>query len=418
VPIRSGRETFEFERTDATEVAEQAVGHALTPGAVSSYWWKQSIDWIGAHPVDWIVLLGKKVLVTWNRAELPDSESLEIYADYSPVLRALALVFGFGLLVAAAAPGMVLAWRSSPRPVLLYLMLFGFSAAVAAFYVFARYRFPMVPILALFAGHTIAAASDALRARPRPKPDAAVAGAAALGLLVACLPPVVPPIGSRRLGYVNLAVGFASNGNQEAAAAAYRKAIALAPRIAEPHHDLAVVLNALGRSDEAAAELETAVRLDPQYAAAHEDLGALLAKRGDLEGAARHFRKAAELAPSQSKYHYRLAAVLADLNRTDEAAAELESTLRLDQQSAAAHDDLGVILARRGDLAGAERQFREAFRIDPARASTLANLGGVALEQGRAAEAADWYRKALAIDPGSSAIRANLAEALQRAGRR
>ena len=163
VPLVADHETYEFERIDARRVAEQAVGHALSPGGVSAYWWSRSLTWIRAHPGDWIGLMGKKLMITWNRGELPDSESFEVYADHSPFLRALNVVLGFGVLVALAVPGMALSWRLSPRPTVLYLMLFGFSTAVAVFYVFARYRFPMVPILAMFAAVSLVAGFDALR---------------------------------------------------------------------------------------------------------------------------------------------------------------------------------------------------------------------------------------------------------------
>jgi tetratricopeptide (TPR) repeat protein len=452
LPIRPDRETYAVERIDATEVAENAVGHRLTPGEVSSYWWSRSFAWIRAHPGAWIALLAKKAFITWNRAELPDSESLEVYADHSPVLGALGAVFGFGVLVALAAPGMALSWRASPRPILLYLMLFGFSAAVGVFYVFARYRFPMVPILALFSGATLVAAFDAARAKigQRPRPSTLVA--AILGVAVACIPPIVPSVGSRRLAYVNLGLGFADAGNHEAAATFYRKAIQIAPRVAAPHRELAVALIAAGKIDEAAAELETALRLDPKLAAAHDDLGSLLGKRGDLAGAEREFReafgidpsrsstaanlgsvtlaqgraeeaagwyrKAIEFAPGQSAYHYQLSVAYADLGRIEEASTQLELTLRLDPSSAAAHDDLGVLMARRGNLAGADVHFREAYRIDPGRPSTLFNLGGVAVEQGRFEEAVAWYRKSIAAKPDSVDARLSLAQALESLGRR
>ena len=115
LPLRPDRETYAVERIDATELAEASAGRRLTPGEVSSYWWTRSFEWIRAHPGAWVGLLAKKALVTWNRAELPDSESLEVYADYSPVLAMLAAVFGFGVLVALAAPGWP--FRGLPRRV-------------------------------------------------------------------------------------------------------------------------------------------------------------------------------------------------------------------------------------------------------------------------------------------------------------
>src|SRR5262249_36970127 len=160
-------ETYEYERADATAMAEQAAGRTLTPAEVSSYWWGQALSWVEEHPVDWALLVGKKFAITWNRSELPDSESLELYADHSPVLAALSPVLGFGALVALAFPGIALSFKMTPRPALLYAMLLGFSSAVALFYVFARYRFPLVPILALFAGLALERAFAVLRTKKK-----------------------------------------------------------------------------------------------------------------------------------------------------------------------------------------------------------------------------------------------------------
>ena len=442
LPIRPDRETYEFERVDAKALAEQAAGHALTPGAVSSYWWSRSFSWIEAHPGDWIALLGKKVLITWNRAEVPDSESFEVYADHSAILQASSAVFGFGALLILAVPGMALGWRQRPRPTLLYLMLFGFSAAVAVFYVFARYRFPMVPILVLFAGAALVALYDAVASKRFVAPARPVLAAALVGVVLAVMPPVVPAAGSRRLAYVNLGIAAKDAGNDAAAARFQRQAIALAPRLAGPHRELAAALTAMGKTDEAAEELRTAVTLDPNYAPARDDLGALLSRRGDLAGAEREYleahridpkrpatlaslgavalargrageaadwyRKAIAAAPAEALFHYQLSIALTEQLQLDEAEAELLTTLRLDPGAAGARDDLGVLLARRGDLAGAERQFLEAYRIDPARPSTLFNLGGVAMSRRRFDDAAAWYRKALAAKPDYEDARRNL----------
>ena len=452
VPIRPDRETYEFERIDAREVAEQAVGHALTPGAVSSYWWARSFAWMKAHPGDWIELLGEKLVMTWNRAEIPDSESFEVYAEHSPVLGVSSAFFGFGTLILLAVPGMALSWRRSPRPTVLYLMLFGFATAVAAFYVFARYRFPMVPILALFAATTLVAVFDAGKAKRFALPARPVIAAGIVGLILAVAPPVVPTKGSRRLAYANLGIAAKDAGQYEAAAAFQQRAITLAPRLAAAHRELAVTLAMMGKDDEALAELTRAVELDPNYGPARDDLGVLLSRRGDLAGAEREYREAhridpkrpatiaslggvalargradeaaawyrgaIELSPADPVFHYQLSVALTGLNRLDEAAAELQTTQRLDPGSAAACDDLGVLLARRGDLAGAARQFDEAHRIDPARPSTLFNLGGLAMNLRRFDEAAGWYRKALAVKPDFEDARRNLAEAEARLTKR
>src|SRR5262249_52151881 len=154
---------------------------------------------------------------------------------------------------------------------LLYLMLFGFSAAVALFYVFARYRFPMVPILALFGACALAGAWDRWRAGVR-TPAAAPVSAMLLAGAVAWLP-IVPGRGARALAYENLGIGFSDAGDVKLSAEFFRKAIALEPREPGPHYNLAVTLMRLGETDQAATELETTLRLDPESAPAHDNLG-------------------------------------------------------------------------------------------------------------------------------------------------
>lgn len=452
VPIRLGNESYESERTDAKEVAEQAAGHALSPGEVSSYWWSRSLAWIRAHPGDWTRLMSRKLMMTWNRAEVPDSESFEAYADHSPLLRTAGALPGFGALLVLGVPGMALSWRHAPRPTVLYLMLIGFSAAVSFFYVFARYRFPMVPILVLFAASAVVAAIDAVRGKRPELPARAIGAAMIVGLILAVVPPVVSATESRSLAYVNLGIAAMKAGRNADATEFHRRAVAIAPGLAVPHRELAAALAAMGKSGEAEAELQTAVRLDPDYGPARDDLGALLARRGDLAGAerayreahridpnraatlaslgavalargrageaAQWYRQAIDLVPGEGAHHYQLAIALTQLERLDEAEAELQTTLRLDPDSAGAREELGVLLARRGDLDGAERQFLDAHRIDPLRPGPLFYLGGVSMTRGRFEVAAEWYRKAIAAKPDFEAARRNLTLAESRSGKR
>ena len=46
---------------------------------------------------------------------------------------------------------------------LLYAMILSLAASVAVFYVFGRYRFPLVPLLALFAGAGVIGSRKALQ---------------------------------------------------------------------------------------------------------------------------------------------------------------------------------------------------------------------------------------------------------------
>ena len=103
--LRPGRGAPEFERQDATELAERARQRSLTPGEVSSYWTEQALAFITSQPGDWLALVGRKIALLWNRGEMLDTESQESYEEISPVLRVLGVIGHFGIVVPLALVG-------------------------------------------------------------------------------------------------------------------------------------------------------------------------------------------------------------------------------------------------------------------------------------------------------------------------
>ena len=149
--LRFGRGSPEYERQDATEIAERALGTRLTPGQVSSYWTDKALDFVVSKPGAWLALMGRKVVLLWNVTEMVDTESQEAHAEWSLPLRIGGLVGHFGVLVPLALLGVFVTWPMRSRLWILYAMTMAYAASVVVFYVFARYRYPLVPLLMLFA---------------------------------------------------------------------------------------------------------------------------------------------------------------------------------------------------------------------------------------------------------------------------
>jgi 4-amino-4-deoxy-L-arabinose transferase-like glycosyltransferase len=141
-----------FEGKDGKRLAEKALGRNLTPGEVSDYWWQKSWSYIRAYPGQWLALLGNKWLLVWNAREIEDSDDFYIYQEWSWLLNSLAWVSHFGILAPLAVVGIFLTAQQWRQLWLLYAMIVSLATSVAVFYVFGRYRFPLVPFLALFAG--------------------------------------------------------------------------------------------------------------------------------------------------------------------------------------------------------------------------------------------------------------------------
>ncbi len=83
--LREGRGSPEYERQDATEIAEAAAGRRLTPGEVSSFWVRQTMEFVRSQPGAWLTLMG-----TESRPSL-ESHRVRGYGE-SGQLRRLVLV--------------------------------------------------------------------------------------------------------------------------------------------------------------------------------------------------------------------------------------------------------------------------------------------------------------------------------------
>ena len=93
----------------------------------------------------------------------------------------------------------------------------------------------------------------------------------------------------------NLGLALKNQGRAADAVAAFETALALDPRNAEALCNLGVALYADGNKDGAAARFEAAVTAAPDAPMAHALLGGLLFDRGRFADAERHFRRAAAL---------------------------------------------------------------------------------------------------------------------------
>jgi tetratricopeptide (TPR) repeat protein len=294
-PLRFGHGSFPLERADAIEIAENAAGHPLSPGGVSRYWSGRARAWMASHPGDWLKLLGRKWLLVWNEREIPDSDEPLVYADASFVLTAARLLVSFGTICPLAVAGMIATWRDRRRLVVLYVLLVGAAAGTALFFVFARYRVPMIPILVLFA----MAGLLTLVRLVRDKSTRPLLGYAAL-IAAAGVATRIPLGGEdhpRAMPYYNLAVSLEAQGDMTRAEESYRKALADNADFEEAHVNLGALLAKNGQLDEAIDQERAALRSKPDDATAHTNLANALLESGQLDEAEQHYRVALRLQP-------------------------------------------------------------------------------------------------------------------------
>ena len=381
----------QLEGLDAKRLAERSAGRALTAGAVSDFWLERALDYIKSAPADWLRLLARKWLLVWNAREIEDSDDFYIYQKWSGLLRFFGVINHFGVLVPLAVFGLVLTCARWRELWLLYAMVFALAASVAAFYVFGRYRFPLVPLLALFAGAGIAAAIE-LRKKKGWR-SLAVASVGALGAAVIVNWPLGAS-GPGAAGYNNLANAFLKQGRVLEATQTALKAIELDPDYGVGHYNLGNLYAQQGKFDLAQRHFEAALRLYPNYADAHSNYGQLIAERGDLEAGIRYFARAIELNPTLSRAHLNLGVALAKQEKFDQAARALQQAVRLTPASPEALYYLGSVYAAQNRYGEAADAFKQALSVRPDFVPAHQSLAQILAMQGKTAEAAAHYREA------------------------
>jgi 4-amino-4-deoxy-L-arabinose transferase-like glycosyltransferase len=217
------------------EYAERLAGRRpLRPSEVSSVLYTRARQDIARAPGDWLKVMGKKLLLTFNDFEAPSSEDFYLERTLYWPLR-IPFVH-FGLLAPLIAIGFVAAARRRDGLLVIAFAVASLSTTVIFYYV-GRYRLIAVPALTVLAALGGEWLLDAARARDRRR---VVAGALLFVVMA----------GVSRLRLVDRMP-------------------------AQEWTKLGTAAARLGRSDEASAALEHALALDPEDLQALRNLAAV-----------------------------------------------------------------------------------------------------------------------------------------------
>jgi tetratricopeptide (TPR) repeat protein len=416
--LRPGRGAPEFERQDATELAEQASGRSLTPAEVSTYWTDRALGFITSQPGAWLKLVGRKFLLLSNREEMIDTESQESYAEWSAPVRWGAWFGHFGLLVPVALFGAWIRWPERDRLWPFYAMTAAYAASLLLFYVFARYRYPLAPLLMLFAAGGIAAAPRFARASS----SAQRVGAIAL-LLVAVIFANWPLVSSglpQAVTETNLGMALQAEGQLDAATAHFQRAIAFSADHTPAHNGIGLVLRAKGQSDQAIKAFERAIASRPTHPDAHYNLAVELQTRGDHEKAIEQLREYIRLVADDANAipaNNMIGLSLLAQGKLAEAAAAFRQSLAEQPRNADARGSLADTLLKQGRFEDAVREFREYVRLVPGNAAAFHNLGLSLVGLGKEQDAVAAFGQAAVLQPSSAAFHQDVGHALASVGR-
>jgi len=291
-----------------------------TPGRISRYWMGEGVRIAAADPGRAARLFLTKLGLLFHDFEIPDDEDIRFFRRFAPVM--LLPLPGFGLIAVLGAAGAVVAVRRRTFPPELALFLAVYPVSVALFFVFSRYRLPLVAPLALLGGYAAVEAVAAWRAgRRRPVVLAALA----------CLPLVAlvyRPLSAGTLAnsYLSAGIGYEVAGRTAEALGEYGAGLALEPddpkllrRAAKLAWDAALAAGTDSPDDALFDLLARAAAANPEDSSLTARYGAALAARGRLEEAAARFEEVLAAGEDPPGIHVNLALIYEAMGRREDA---------------------------------------------------------------------------------------------------
>ncbi|PYQ09536.1 MAG: hypothetical protein DMH00_12925 [Acidobacteria bacterium] len=190
--------------------------------------------------------------------------------------------------------------------------------------------------------------------------------------------------------------------NLEAANSASKKALELAPDLAESHASRGLALSLSKDYSAAAREFETAIRLDPRLFEAYYFYARNCFVQGQQEQAAHLFEQAMKVRPEDYQSPALISTVYLGLGRKEDAARMWRKTIELAEAQLEANPDdaralyLGAgALVATGQPEKAMEWARRAVALDPTDTGALYNVACVYAGAGKKDEAMGYLEKAV-----------------------
>jgi len=320
---------------EAIVIAENNLKRTLKRSEVSDFWYDLAFDEILSDPAAFISLAFKKLRLFFNGYEIPNNQNLYFAREYAPILKPLLfdkiLYFPYGLVAPLALLGLGLTFQNWRKYLLIYLVLGSYLFSLILFFVCARFRQPVMPLLLLLAVFAVYRLAEIIRKKQTKN---AVLIIFILALLV-----------------------WESNHDM----------LGLDPNQvrAEDYFMLGAAELEYGRTVEAELDFYRAIGIDSTHGASYNNLGLIYANRKNYNQALPLFRKALRYEPMNPENYFNYATTLMSLNNFNEAVAILERARQIHPLNFYVHYKLGMTYYQMNQLDQAEKSLTESLRLNP-----------------------------------------------------
>ncbi len=315
--IVPGKQIPWYERNEPVRIAVQETGRKLDSAEVSQFWLNKSLKWARNNPVDFARIQIKKFLMFWSWYEWPDAVDYYYVRKTSSVLGFPLIQFGSIFLLAFI--GIVLSREKILKFFPLALFLFAWMISTIVFFLFSRYRLPVLPSLLLFAAAGLSVGMEKW-------PSVKIWQRAGILLLFAAIL-TAPHLFSFK------------------------------PRMDVVHYNLALIYDGQGKVEKAEENYLAALSVNPDDFLSCVNLGNIAVRRNNWAEALEWYIKAVDIEPDSDGVHSNLGGAYVALGRLDRAEYHFDKSLHINPSNILALHNKAIFLAKRG-------QFDEAKKLN------------------------------------------------------
>lgn len=357
---------------DAVAIAERDEGRKLDLAEVSDYYFGRGMDFITSRPGEAAALFFKKLRLFWAGPERANNKFIYFFwhlagMKYIP-LPGFWIVVPFGLL------GAFVLWPRRRELSMLYLFVVTYMVGVVIFFVNARFRLPVVPILILFGAYGAFYIVDAFRRKSlRFAPALIVLMIAAFivnhdYLWVRQMRSYSNAISHYTLGnaYLKMNLGDTAMEHFQTAVRINREEPTQAYQLIarDVNYNLGLLLWERGLCSRAIEVLQRVDGSDSYAATALDHLGDCYLKRNEFERAATAYQRLLAIDPNDVRGVTGLARCYAMTGNLQEAKRMLDAIVDPSQSVyPPAYMALGEVQFAMGDIDAAIRSFQDVSRF-------------------------------------------------------
>ncbi len=338
---------FGFSHERLKRVAKFINGRELSWSQASFYWLKQGINFILKYPSKYLKLLGRKLLLFFANYEIPNNYYFETILPFSLPLK-IAFI-NFGSILALALIGIIISWQNRKKLSPVYIFIVGYLLSSLLFYVLSRLRAPVIPLLIIFASHTVEQLYQILTRRQVKKFALILIGALLIYLATNLIP--IDRRAYSAQAWTQLGNIYLEKKKALPAITAFQTALRYDQNNYSARYSLIETYAGMRRIPEAEQELKKLIATAPDLPSFRSLIYLASARiaiaRRDFPAALHYYQFARQLDPDNPEIDYLIGLVYISLNNLTTAEQHFKLALKLDPTHEGARTALDALRHQR-----------------------------------------------------------------------